>query len=127
MDRIWLAVAGIAGTASIGADTAARHLLGDPYRIDLAATAARYGLVHAAALVALALLLRTVAGGAARIWLIIAGWCLAGGVALFCGGLMVLSANLAPGIVRVVPVGGVLFIAGWAALLIHALSPCRAA
>ncbi len=66
-----------------------------PARLDFAATAARYGLVHAASLVALALLLRTVPAGAARVWLLAAGWCFAAAVALFCGTLDLLACGAA--------------------------------
>jgi uncharacterized membrane protein YgdD (TMEM256/DUF423 family) len=86
-ERIWVAIAGLCGAAAVGADAAARHLLaGDPYRLDLAATAARYGLLHAAALVGVAALGRSRASGAAATWLVISGWCLAAGMVLFCGG-----------------------------------------
>jgi uncharacterized membrane protein YgdD (TMEM256/DUF423 family) len=127
MERVWIAAAALAGAAAVAADAAATHLLaGDPARLGLAATGARYGLVHAAALVALAGLLRVVPAGAARIWLGISGWCFVAALALFCAPLFLLAAGLVPGIVRVVPVGGTLFIAGWVALLLAALSPRRA-
>jgi uncharacterized membrane protein YgdD (TMEM256/DUF423 family) len=127
MERVWIAAAGLAGTAAGAADAAARHLIAaDPYRLDLAATAARYGLVHAAALVALVGLRRAVPGGAARVWLAVSGWCFVAAVALFCGPLYLLAAGLAPAVAALVPVGGTLFIAGWAALLVAALSPRRA-
>lgn len=124
MERIWIAAAALSGTAAVAADAAARHLLaGDPYRLGLAATAARYGLVHAAALLALALLPRFVPRGAARLWLAASGWCFVAALALFCGPLYLLAAGLAPAVAALVPVGGTLFIAGWAALLVSALSP----
>jgi uncharacterized membrane protein YgdD (TMEM256/DUF423 family) len=128
MERVWIAAAALSGTAAVTADAAARHLLGgDPARLDLAVTAARYGLAHAAALLALALLLRAVPGGAARVWLLAAGWCFVAAVALFCGTLYLLAAGLAPALTPLVPIGGTLFIAGWAALFFAALSPRRAA
>jgi len=127
MERVWIGAAALAGAASVAADAAAAHLLaGDPGRLGLAATGARYGMVHAAALLALAALARFVPGGVARVWLGLAGWCFVAALALFCAPLFLLAAGLAPGIVRVVPVGGTLFIAGWAALLASALSPRRA-
>ncbi|HUZ75021.1 MAG TPA: DUF423 domain-containing protein [Stellaceae bacterium] len=128
MERIWIAVAALSGAAAVAADAAARHLLaGDPSRMDLAATGARYGLVHAVALLAAALLWPRVAGGAARLWLALAGCCFVAAVALFCGTLYLLAAGASPALTPLVPVGGVLFIAGWAALLCFALAPRRAA
>ena len=127
MERVWIGAAALAGAAAVVADAAATHLLAaDPGRLALAATGARYGLVHAAALVALAGLLRVVPGGAARVWLGVSGWCFVAALALFCAPLYLLAAGLVPGIVRLVPVGGMLFIAGWAELLHSALSPRRA-
>ena len=123
MERIWIGLAGLFGAIAIGADAAAAHLLGDdPRRLNLALTAGRYALPHAVALLVLALLYR--AGAAA--WLALAAWCFVGGILCFCGGLFVLAAGVAS-LGPVVPLGGVLFIAGWAALLIHALAPRRAA
>ena len=126
MERVWIAVAALSGTAAVAADAAARHLLAaDPYRLGLASTGARYGLVHAAALVALACLRRRDAAGAAGVWLALSGWCLVAALALFCGPLYLLAAGLASALAVLVPVGGTLFIAGWAALLVAALAPRR--
>lgn len=126
MERVWIAAAALSGTAAVVADAASRHLLGgDPGRLDLAATAARYGLVHAGVLVALALLLRTVPAGAARVWLGAAGWCFVAAQMLFCGTLYLLAWGLPPLFTPLVPVGGTLFIAGWAALFFAAVSPRR--
>ena len=123
MERLWIGLAGLFGALAIGADAAAAHLLGDDARrLNLALTAGRYALPHAAALLVLALLHR--AGATA--WLVLAGWCFVGGMVCFCGGLLVLAAGLAATLGPAVPLGGVLFIAGWAALLLHALVPRRA-
>ncbi|HZT51496.1 MAG TPA: DUF423 domain-containing protein [Stellaceae bacterium] len=127
MERVFIALAALAGGAAVAADAAARHLLAsDPYRMGLAATAARYGLAHGAALLAVALLGRFVPAGAARLWLLASGWCFVAALVLFCAPLYVLAAGLAPGIAALVPVGGTLFIAGWAALFCAAASPRRA-
>lgn len=127
-ERIWVAMAGLSGTAAVGADAAARHLLaGEAYRLDLVATAARYGLVHAVALVAIAALARPAAPGerrsGARRWFAISGWCFVGGIVLFCGSLYALAAGAPSAMARTAPLGGVLFIAGWAALLVGAIMP----
>jgi len=115
MERVWIGAAALAGAAAVAADAAATHVLAaDPGRLGLAATGARYGLV------------RVVPGGAARVWLGVSGWCFVAALALFCAPLYLLAAGLVPGIVRLVPVGGTLFIAGWAALLLSVLSPRRA-
>ena len=85
--------------------------------------AARYGLVHAAALLALAALLRDAPPGPPRAWLAASGWCFAAALLLFCGGLYLRAAGAGPAVTPLVPAGGTLFIAGWAALLVAALWP----
>jgi uncharacterized membrane protein YgdD (TMEM256/DUF423 family) len=124
MERFLALVAALSGLAGVIADASARHALaGDPARMDLAATGARYGLVHAAVLLALAALLRHAERGARRAWLLGAAWCFVAALVLFCGTLYLQAAGLAAVLLPLVPVGGTLFIAGWAALAIGTLMP----
>ena len=123
MQRIFLAVAALSGALAVSADAAARHLLaGESERLDLAATAVRYGLFHAAALLGIAVLGRDRVG----FWLGAAGWLFVAGLALFCGSLGLVAAGAPHGLVAFAPWGGSAFIAGWAALLGEALRPRRA-
>jgi uncharacterized membrane protein YgdD (TMEM256/DUF423 family) len=127
IERIWLALAGASGAAAVAADAAARHLAaGDTYRLHLAATGARYGLIHAAALLGAAVLAAQERQWLPRRWLGLCGWCLAGGLLLFPGGLYPVAIGAPAALARLVPAGGVLFIAGWAALFVAALVPRRA-
>jgi uncharacterized membrane protein YgdD (TMEM256/DUF423 family) len=120
--RIFLGIAGVAGAISVTVDAAATHLLaGDAYRLGLAATASRYGMIHAAALLGLALLVER--GGC---WLSGAGWCFVIGLALFCGSLDLLAAGAPHFIAHAAPWGGTAFILGWVAVLIAALRPRKA-
>jgi uncharacterized membrane protein YgdD (TMEM256/DUF423 family) len=121
-ERLWLALAGLSGAAAVAAEAASRHLLaGDPYRLELAATGGRYGLIHAVALVAVALLADAARPGARRRWLAISGWCLAAALLLFPGSLYLLAAGAPGAVARLTPIGGTLFIAGWLALAVAAL------
>jgi len=123
MQRLFLVFAGLAGAVSVAGDAAARHLLAfDAARADWASTAARYGLIHALALLVLAALLRQAAPGLARLGLVAAAWCFIGEIALFCGGLGLLAAGFPHDLVLAVPVGGSLFILGWAAIFAAALA-----
>jgi uncharacterized membrane protein YgdD (TMEM256/DUF423 family) len=123
MQRLVLAFAGLAGAFAVAGDAAARHLLAfDPARAEFASTAARYGLIHALALLALAALLRQAAPGAARLGLAASCWCFIAAILLFCGGLGLLAAGFSPNLVWMVPAGGSLFILGWAVLFIAALA-----
>lgn len=117
--RVFLAIAGLAGALSVAGDAVAAHALAaEPHRAELAATAARYGLIHAAALLALALLIERAAH---RFWLLAAGWLFIAGIALFCGSLGLVAAGAARGWTIFAPWGGSAFIAGWLALLVAAI------
>ena len=95
--RLFLAVAGLSGAVSVAADAAATHLLAaDPQRLAFATTAARYGLIHAVALLAVVLL---IARGNA-VWLVLAGWLFVAGIVLFCGSLDLLALGEPPGFPR---------------------------
>jgi len=124
VERIWLAVAGLSGVAAVAADAAGRHILaGDAHRLELAQTGARYGLIHALALLALTALASSGKAGATRLGFRLAGWCFAAGLVLFPGSLYFLAADVPAGFARLAPIGGGLFIVGWAALLIAAVMP----
>lgn len=122
--RAFLVIAGLSGAISVGTDAAARHLLaGDAYRFELAATSARYGLIHAAALVGVAVLCDRDGAG---FWLGASGWLFVAGLALFCGSLDLIAAGAPPGLAALAPWGGTAFIAAWVALLVAALATRRA-
>lgn len=127
MERLFVGLAALAGASAVVADALTQHLAADPARASLAALGSRYALVHAAALLALAALLRFAAAGRARAWLIAACWCFALALPLFCGTLFLQAAGTAAALTPLVPVGGTLFIAGWAALFVAAATPRRAA
>ena len=115
--RLFLAVAGLGGAVCVAADATATHLLADPQRLAFAATAARYGLIHAVALLAVGLLIAR--GNAA--WLTLAGWLFVAGIVLFCGSLDLLAMGAPHGFAIAAPWGGTAFILGWLAVLIAAL------
>jgi uncharacterized membrane protein YgdD (TMEM256/DUF423 family) len=124
IERIWIAIAGLSGAIAVGAEAAARHLLAQqPYRLDLAATGGRYGLVHAVALLVAAALSMNAPVGSGRSWLAVSGWCFTAGLVLFCGSLYLLALGAPPVLARATPVGGLAFIAGWLALVFAALAP----
>lgn len=121
--RLFLAIAGLSGASAAAIDAAARHLLaGDAYRLELAATSARYGLIHAAALLGIAALLRHGGGLCLRV----AGWLFVIGVVLFCGSLDLIVLGAPHSLAVATPWGGTALIAGWVAVLVAALMPRRA-
>lgn len=106
----WLMLLGVAAGA-FGA-----HGLKERLTPDLLAvweTAARYQIYHALGLLALAGLWDKLSARAAGT----AGWCFLGGVLLFSGSLYALSLTGIRKLGAITPIGGLLFMAGWAALL----------
>lgn len=75
-------------------------------------TASRFQLVHALALIGVALLARS---GGGR-WAGISGWLFTVGLVLFCGGLYLAGVFQLDIAVKAAPYGGFSLIAGWLAL-----------
>ncbi|HTQ34460.1 MAG TPA: DUF423 domain-containing protein [Stellaceae bacterium] len=118
MIRLWLFVAGFGGAASVIAGAAAAHLADDPATATLLRNGSTYGMIHAAALLALIGVAqgREPRRGPATF----AGWFFAIGIVLFSLGQF---AHVATGIARfayVVPIGGTAFILGWVCIAILA-------
>jgi uncharacterized membrane protein YgdD (TMEM256/DUF423 family) len=117
MIRIWLAVAGFGGFASVLAGAVAAHIAGgDPHIAELLRTGALYGMVHAAALIAVMALAqgREPRRGAAAV----AGWGFAVGIVLFSGGLFALALGAPRWAGWVAPFGGLSLMLGWLALAV---------
>ena len=85
-------------------------------------TAAEYQLTHALALLAVGLLARD---RSPRL-LTVAGWSFLGGIVLFSGSLYVLVITGVRVLGAITPIGGVLFLIGWASLAVAVASPDRA-
>ena len=121
MRKWWIVAAGLNGLAAVTAGAAAQHLWADEAARELAAIAVRYGLPHAAALLALGALPKP-SRRLARALLGWAGAALALGVTLFAGALYALAASAPPALTHVVPVGGTLMILGWSLLLAYGVA-----
>ncbi|MDE2141974.1 MAG: DUF423 domain-containing protein [Elusimicrobia bacterium] len=76
-------------------------------------TGVRYHMYHALALIAVGLLSDKWPSRAVTN----AGWCFLGGIVVFSGSLYVLSLTGERRLGAVTPIGGLLFLAGWALLL----------
>jgi uncharacterized membrane protein YgdD (TMEM256/DUF423 family) len=118
MIRLWLFIAGLGGAASVIAGAAAAHLADEPATATLLNNGALYGMVHAAALLAVIGFAqgREPRRGAAAF----AGWCFAVGIVLFS---LAQFAHAATGIRQfgfAVPAGGTAFILGWVCVAILA-------
>jgi uncharacterized membrane protein YgdD (TMEM256/DUF423 family) len=119
MIRLWLFIAGFGGVASVIAGAAAAHLADDSATHRLLANGALYGMVHAAALLALIGVAqgREPRRGAASF----GGWCFAAGIVLFSLGQFAHAATGVRQFAYLVPFGGTAFILGWASVAILAM------
>jgi uncharacterized membrane protein YgdD (TMEM256/DUF423 family) len=120
MIRVWLGAAAAGGFLSVAAGAVAAHLAsGEPHAAELLRTGALYGMVHAAALVAVAAL----AGRGERVGLLlaIAGWSFISGIALFSFSLFALALTGRTWLALFTPFGGTALLIGWAGLGLSAL------
>ena len=127
MKPTWITIGALLGFASVAAGSFGAHLL----RARLEATgqalnwetAVRYALAHAVALVMVGLLTRQ--PGSSNAMLNVAGGCFLFGTLIFSGLLGTLAVTGMRWLGAVVPLGGVLFLAGWIALAIAGLARDR--
>lgn len=116
MDRLFFSLGAASGALGVAAGAFGAHALKARLTPDLLTvfdTAARYQMLHALALLAAAWAVTRWPGRSARV----AGLCFAAGTLLFCGSLYLLVATGARALGAITPLGGVLLIAGWIALL----------
>ena len=118
--RLWICAAAVNGWLAVGLGALAAHGLRgrvEPERIAWIETGFDYGMAHGLALVGVALLVgRAPAPSRA---LTLAGWGFLAGTLLFSGALYVMGLTGMRALGAVVPVGGILLLGGWAALLVY--------
>jgi uncharacterized membrane protein YgdD (TMEM256/DUF423 family) len=120
--RLWILAAAANGFLAVALGAYAAHSLGgrvEAERVGWVELGADYGLAHALALLGVGLL----AGRTARprLTLRLAGWGFLAGTLLFSGALYVMGVTGSRALGPIVPVGGVLLMAGWAALFGYGL------
>jgi len=120
MIRAWLIAAGFGGFLSVGAGAVAAHLaVDDPRAVELLHTGALYGMVHAAALLAVVAIAER--RNRPGLLLTIAGWSFVIGAFLFSLSLFMLALTGIALFGRITPFGGVGLLVGWTALVLAAL------
>lgn len=115
MDRIFFLIASLFGLIGVAAGAMGTHALEDtlgPDRLQTFELAARYQLLHALALLAVAWATTRWPGGTAAT----AGWFFVTGILLFSGSLYGLALGAPRWIAFVTPFGGVSLLIGWAFL-----------
>lgn len=119
MDRIFATLGSLSGFIAVGAGAFGAHGLKTRLTPDLLAvfeTAARYQMVHALALLAVAWAFTRWPGRAAAA----SGWCFVAGTVVFSGSLYLLALTGVRGFGAITPFGGALFLAGWLLLALAA-------
>jgi uncharacterized membrane protein YgdD (TMEM256/DUF423 family) len=120
VDRTFLWVGGLAGFIGVALGAFGAHGLRTRLSAEMLTvfeTGVRYQMYHALAILIVAL-------AAARLdgWLIrSAGWLFTAGIVLFSGSLYALALSGVTVLGAVTPLGGLAFLAGWAALVIASL------
>jgi uncharacterized membrane protein YgdD (TMEM256/DUF423 family) len=117
MIRVWLIAAAVGGFLSVAAGTAAAHLAAGERAAELLRTGALYGMVHAAALIAVTAIAE--ARDRLGLALTVAGWSFAGGMLLFSLSLFALALTGRGWLGLITPFGGAGLLVGWAALAVH--------
>jgi uncharacterized membrane protein YgdD (TMEM256/DUF423 family) len=115
--RWGLALAGLNGLLAVAAGAFGAHGVSDPVVKDWLRTGAQYQLAHAAAALACFSLLRAEAGPA--VW---AGWLFGLGGLVFGGSLYLMALTGVRVLGAVTPIGGVLMMLGWAAVIYGAVA-----
>ena len=121
MDRTFLLAGAVAGLIAVGFGAFGAHGLRGRLTPDMLAvfeTGVRYHMYHALALLLTAALVPRMPGKA----IVAAGWLFVTGIVLFSGSLYLLAVTGVTVLGAITPIGGVAFLAGWAALVISALS-----
>ncbi len=121
-DRMFLATGAALAALAVAAGAFGAHGLEarlDPGLLATFNTAARYHMVHALGLLAVA----WAAGRWPSVGYATAGWLLLAGVTVFSGSLYLLALTGARWLGAVTPVGGVLLIAGWIVVAWRAFRP----
>ncbi len=108
----WLALAGVNGFMAVAAGAFGAHGVSDPHVKSLLQTGAQYQAIHAVAALACYGVLRGLPGPAT--W---AGWLFGLGALVFGASLYALAFSGVKVLGAITPIGGVLMLAGWAAVI----------
>jgi uncharacterized membrane protein YgdD (TMEM256/DUF423 family) len=120
MIRAWLIAAAVGGFLSVAAGATAAHLPAGERAAELLRAGALYGMVHAAALIAVTAMAQSRSGFGPA--LTVAGLSFAAGMLLFSLSLFALALTGREWLAIITPFGGVGLLVGWGALAAHAFS-----
>ena len=115
LERLFFGLGALSALLAVAAGAFGAHALRERLSPDMLAvfeTGARYQMYHALALLAVAWAAGRWPGSAA----VAAGWLFVAGTLVFCGSLYLLTLTGQRWLGAITPLGGLAFIAGWAAL-----------
>jgi uncharacterized membrane protein YgdD (TMEM256/DUF423 family) len=116
MDRTFLLIGSILGFLGVALGAFGAHGLRSRVSAEMLAvfeTGVRYHMYHVLALLIVAAAIGSI--GSARL-LVLAGWSFVGGILIFSGSLYALALSDVRMLGAITPVGGLLFLIGWACL-----------
>ena len=119
--RVFVIFAAVFGLIGVAAGAFGAHALSarlEPRMLEVFETAVRYQMYHALALFGVAWICQQTRARSA----VFSGWAFVIGIVLFSGSLYAMVFTGVRSLGFITPIGGVAFIAGWAALLLAAAS-----
>jgi uncharacterized membrane protein YgdD (TMEM256/DUF423 family) len=121
MDRTFLLIGSILGLLGVVFGAFGAHALRSrlsPEMLVVFETAVRYQMYHTFAILIVAAAIGRIGDAS---WLVMAGWFFFAGILLFSGSLYALALSGVGMLGAVTPVGGLLFLIGWACLIIFGI------
>lgn len=118
--KLFLMLGSISGFLSVALGAFGAHALKeklDEYSLGIFHTGVTYQTTHALAMILVALLIKWYPDSTGLTW---AGWSFVVGTLIFSGSLYTLAMTGIKVMGAITPIGGVLFLIGWALLAIHA-------
>ena len=122
MDRTFLLIGAVLGFLGVAFGAFGAHGLKSrlsPEMLGVFDTGVRYHMYHVFAVLIVAAAIGHI--GNARL-LAMAGWCFFAGILLFSGSLYVLALSRIGMLGAITPIGGLLFLIGWACLAVFAMA-----
>jgi uncharacterized membrane protein YgdD (TMEM256/DUF423 family) len=122
MDRTFLLLGGILGFLGVAFGAFGAHALRErlsPEMLAVFETGVRYQMYHTLAMLIVAAAIGRI--GPATL-LLAAGWSFFAGVVLFSGSLYALALTGVTTLGAITPIGGLLFLAGWACLIVFEIA-----
>jgi uncharacterized membrane protein YgdD (TMEM256/DUF423 family) len=114
MSHLWVASSAVLGGVGVALGAFGAHLL-RPWlplqKMTIFETAVRYQMLHALALLAVAVLIQAFPGLAPPLRRV--AWLMLAGIVFFCGGLYTVALTDVSAVMWAAPLGGLCWIAGW--------------